>query len=240
MTVKNTDVLKACTYQGRVTVKWRRTVGVGCICCGTYCSGALYNMQYRHMTFRVEGHYVAVHSTHRYLVCMSWRGVEAVANIFEYTFRGAVLSLFLSIHKVLTYVEYRAVSCVFQNIDPPPLHPASVSSPRTKGGGYTLAGRRRGWGVNILEDASHRIGLLQYNLSTFLSLIITSTWARICRSFKETRYRFSAWRAGTKPYLSYWPAMLHRLAKSIPRNRFLDPINVYKYGLWIFASGWLV
>jgi hypothetical protein len=56
-------------------------------------------------------------------------------------------------------------------------------------------------------------------------------WARICRSFKETRYRFSAWRAGTKPYLSYWPARLHRLAKSIPRNRCLGSINVYKYGL---------
>ena len=79
--------------------------------------------------------------------------------------------------------------------------------------------------------------------------------ARICRSFKETRYRFSAWRAGTKPYLSYWPAKLHRLAKSIPRNRFpgsikhlqiralathtdmipqnqfLDSLNVYKYRL---------
>ncbi len=40
-------------------------------------------------------------------------------------------------HKVLTYVEYRAVSSVFQNIDPPPpLHPASVSSLRTKGGGH--------------------------------------------------------------------------------------------------------
>ncbi len=39
-------------------------------------------------------------------------------------------------HKVLTDVEYRAVSAVFQNIDPPPpLHPASVSCPRTKGGG---------------------------------------------------------------------------------------------------------
>jgi hypothetical protein len=37
--------------------------------------------------------------------------------------------------------------------------------------------------------------------------------ARICRSFKETRYRFSGWRAGTKPYLSY---RLHRLVKSIP------------------------
>ncbi len=37
------------------------------------------------------------------------------------------------VHKVITYVEYRAVSGVFQNIDPPPpLHPASVSSPRTR------------------------------------------------------------------------------------------------------------
>jgi hypothetical protein len=31
--------------------------------------------------------------------------------------------------------------------------------------------------------------------------------------------------------LSYWPARLHRLAKSIPRYRFLGSINVYKYGL---------
>ncbi len=62
--------------------------------------------------------------------------------------------------QVLTYVEYKAVSGVFQNIDPPPFQPASVSYPRT------LAGRWGGWGVNILEDARHRIGLLQYNLST--------------------------------------------------------------------------
>ncbi len=35
-----------------------------------------------------------------------------------------------------------AVSGVFRTIDPPPpLHQASVSSPRTKCGGYTLAGR---------------------------------------------------------------------------------------------------
>ncbi len=61
--------------------------------------------------------------------------------------------------------------------------------------------------------------------------------ARICRSFKETRYRFSAWRAGTKPYLSYWPASLHRLAKSIPRNRCLGSINVYKFGLWEVKTG---
>jgi hypothetical protein len=58
------------------------------------------------------------------------------------------------------------MSLVFQNIDPhPPLRPASVSSPVNKGGGYTLAGLWGGVvGVNILEDARHWIGLLQYNL----------------------------------------------------------------------------
>ncbi len=41
-----------------------------------------------------------------------------------------------------------------------------------------------------------------------------------------------------QPYLSYWPARLHRLAKSIPRNRVLGSINIYKYGLRI-SSGHL-
>jgi hypothetical protein len=65
-------------------------------------------------------------------------------------------------HKVLTFVEYRAVSAVFQNIDPPPPSPPSACVlPPHQRRGYTLAGRRGGWGVNILEDASHGIGLLQ-------------------------------------------------------------------------------
>jgi len=34
-------------------------------------------------------------------------------------------------------------------------------------------------------------------------------------------------------YLTYRPAGLHRLAESLPRNRFLGSINVYKYGLTI-------
>ncbi len=48
------------------------------------------------------------------------------------------------VYKVLTYIEHSAVSDVFLTIDPPPtLHPESVSSPLTKGGGGgdTLAGR---------------------------------------------------------------------------------------------------
>ncbi len=35
-----------------------------------------------------------------------------------------------------------------------------------------------------------------------------------------------------QPYLTYRPARLHRLAESIPWNRFLGFFNVYKYGLW--------
>ena len=43
------------------------------------------------------------------------------------------------------------MSVVFQNIDPhPPLHPASVSSPRTKGGGVHTHSPG-GEGVNIFE-----------------------------------------------------------------------------------------
>ncbi len=85
------------------------------------------------------------------------------------------------------YVEYRAVSRVCQNIDPPHpfLHPASVSSPRTKGGGYTLAGRWEGWGVNILEDERHRIGLFQCVFKTRLAV-----WLQF---FPVLRIRILAW-----------------------------------------------
>jgi hypothetical protein len=33
------------------------------------------------------------------------------------------------------------------------------------------------------------------------------------------------------PAMTYRPARLRRLAKPIPWNRFLGPLNVYKYGL---------
>jgi hypothetical protein len=61
-------------------------------------------------------------------------------------------------HKVLTYIEYRAVSGVFRTIEPHPLSTQRVSSPRTKGGGGGGVHTRRavrGWGVNSSEDARH-------------------------------------------------------------------------------------
>ncbi len=48
--------------------------------------------------------------------------------------------LIRSRHKVLTYIEYRAVSGVFRNIDTPPPHrPASVYGPVFGAGDDTLA-----------------------------------------------------------------------------------------------------
>jgi hypothetical protein len=80
-------------------------------------------------------------------------------------------------HKVLTYIEYRAVSGVFPTIDPPPpLHPASVSSPAPKAGEVHTRRAVRGWGVNISEDARHLIGLLQYNPSTVLLYDYHTSW----------------------------------------------------------------
>ncbi len=43
----------------------------------------------------------------------------------------------------------------------PPLRPASLSSPRNKGGEYTLAGRRRGWGSIFWK--TREIGLSSYS-----------------------------------------------------------------------------
>jgi hypothetical protein len=60
---------------------------------------------------------------------------------------------------------------------PTPLHPPSVSSLRTKGRGVHTRRAVRGWGPwggNILEDARHWIGLLQYNLSTAEGLLLGS------------------------------------------------------------------
>ncbi len=72
---------------------------------------------------------------------------------------------------------------------PPPLHPAIVSSPRTKdGGGVHTRSAVRGWGVNLSEDARHWIGLLQYNPSTDSSIaycITSSVLKRSMTAFDE-------------------------------------------------------
>ncbi len=73
------------------------------------------------------------------------------------------------VQKVLTYVEYRAVSGVFQNIDPPPPSPPSecVLPPHQRRWGVHTRRAVRGVGGQYFgRRQRYRIGLLQYNLST--------------------------------------------------------------------------
>ncbi len=65
----------------------------------------------------------------------------------EYIFYCKRAIIFLSTSKILT--------------PHPPLRPASLSSPRNKGGGYTLAGGRGGWGSIFWK--TREIGLLSYS-----------------------------------------------------------------------------
>jgi hypothetical protein len=80
--------------------------------------------------------------------------------------------------KVLTYKSTEQCQASSELLTPPPpLHPTSVSSPRTKGGGWGVHTRQamRGWWVNSSEDARHRVELLKYNPSTLHSQSRQST-----------------------------------------------------------------
>ncbi len=107
-------------------------------------------------------------------------------------------------HKVLTHVEYRAVSGVFQNIgniDPPPSPPSEcVFPPATP-----IPRAVRGLGVNILEDARHRIGLLPYNLFTNTQVAISrqfcwGDWRGRCNSSGGG----SQSESGAPPHFASW------------------------------------
>jgi hypothetical protein len=87
------------------------------------------------------------------------------------------------------------MSLVIQNIDPPPpLHrPASVYPLPLLQGEDTLAGGRKGWGVNILEEARHSSVL--YICKYFVGLLdSTNMGAKMCfcflsRTFQEISVR---------------------------------------------------
>ncbi len=66
-------------------------------------------------------------------------------------------------HKLLTHVEYRAVSGIFQNIDPPPPSPPSECVlPRTKGGGVHSPGGEGGGGSIFWKTPDK--GLASYSI----------------------------------------------------------------------------
>ncbi len=63
-------------------------------------------------------------------------------------------------------------------------------------------------------------------------MAIMISWARICKLFKEPLESIDSIPQPGGPvrqlYLMYRPARLHRLEESIPCNRFLVSLNIYK------------
>jgi hypothetical protein len=74
-------------------------------------------------------------------------------------------------NKVLTYIEYRAVSGVFRTTLLTPLSSQRVCPPPAPKAGGSHSQGGEGGGVNISEDARHWIGLLQYNPSTLIPIL---------------------------------------------------------------------
>ncbi len=61
--------------------------------------------------------------------------------------------------------------------------------------------------------------------------------ARICEPLRSPGIDSQLGEPVRQLYLSHRPARINRLAESIPRNRFLGSIKVYKYGLCICSTG---
>ncbi len=78
-------------------------------------------------------------------------------------------------HKVLTCIEYRAVSGIFRTIEtPPPPSTQGCVLPRTKRGGVHTHCAVRGW-AGGQYFGRRLIGLLQYNPSTTVAAKVSGT-----------------------------------------------------------------
>jgi hypothetical protein len=74
------------------------------------------------------------------------------------------------------------------------------------------------------------LSLLQY--SKRLHLVALNIYrAGICKCLRSPGIDSQHGGPVRQPYLTHRPARLHRLAESIPQNRFLGSLNVYKFGL---------
>ncbi len=113
---------------------------------------------------------------------------EGVAAYLWIQLTGIILTIYFfpvlivrAMHKVLTYIEYRAVSGVFRTIDPPPpLHSAIVSSPAPKagGGGGGVHTRRavKELGGSIFRKTPG-IGFASFSIIPLRSYGSTSVWS---------------------------------------------------------------
>ncbi len=110
--------------------------------------------------------------------------------------------------------------------------------------------------INVLKEVRFHEGQLQASQPMSTRIVIfhihiyyaLAYWyedsrARICRHLRSLG--IDSWflqpslcslaESIRQKELSYRPARLHRLAESIPWNRFLGSLNVYQFGLWSYT-----
>jgi hypothetical protein len=75
----------------------------------------------------------------------------------------------------------------------------------------------------LVEVALLLIGLTKISL--------TKSRARICKSLRSPGIDSQPGRPVRQPYLAYQHVRINRLAESIPWNRILGSLNVYKIGI---------
>ncbi len=85
----------------------------------------------------------------------------------------------------------------------------------------------------LIRKFQHRAGIFKQSMGTRnrvgIGLLYRPARARICKPFKELGIDSQPGGLERQPYL-YQLARLH-LVESIPQNRFLGSLNIYKYGL---------
>ncbi len=98
---------------------------------------------------------------------------------------------------------------------------------------------KRLWGLGTEEEEGYRTGppgYISWRNSSLESIPGPHTRLKVPEPVFVDLFRrpgIDSQPAGPvrQPNVSYRPARSHRLAKLIPRNRFLGSINIYKYGL---------
>ncbi len=102
------------------------------------------------------------------------------------------------------------MSCVFQNIDPPPPSPPGECVPPAVGrrvrGEDTLAVWRKGWGVNILEGARHSSVLYKCKYFVFSSNYVTCqlVLASLVKKYGNNQEIFKLQCQSSNKPISYW------------------------------------
>jgi hypothetical protein len=97
-------------------------------------------------------------------------------------------------HKVLTYIEYRAVSGIFRTIDPHPLSLYRVCpppAPKAGGGGVHTRRGVCGWGGGSIVRKTPDIGLASFRIIPLRQDGTVESWRQFCTPKMSESWRLA-------------------------------------------------